>query len=174
MISTITPRDIELHVMFLNSDPNGVRLVLAPGPIKIEADLSGADLIGANLIGANLSGADLRLANLSGADLSGADLRRADLRRADLRLANLIGADLSGADLIGANLIGANLDFSCWPLWCGSKNVKVDARLAAQLFAHVCALDCDDPGYQATRNAVLAFAKTSHRADDLNLASIDA
>jgi hypothetical protein len=184
MISTITPRDIELHAMFRAGDPNGVRLVLAPGPIKIEADLRYADLRGADLRRADLSEADLRYANLSGANLSGAvlsgaDLRYANLSGADLSGANLIGANLSGANLIGANLSGAvlsgaNLDFTSWPLWCGSKGVKVDARLAAQLAAHFCALDCDDPGYQATRNAVLAFAKTSHRAKDLNLASIDA
>lgn len=77
-----------------------------------------------------------------------------DGKRANLRLANLSGADL---------------DFSCWPLWCGSKNVKVDARIAAQLAAHFCALDCDDPAYQAARTAVLEFARTSHRAEDLGL-----
>ena len=42
-------------------------------------------------------------------------------------------ADLSGADLSGANLCGADLDYSCWPLWCGSLDVKVDARIARQL-----------------------------------------
>ena len=57
----------------------------------------------------------LRGANLSGADLSGAYLRGAYLR----------GADLSGANLRGADLRGADLDFSCWPLWCGSLAVKV-------------------------------------------------
>jgi len=84
---------------------------------------------------------------------------KADLRGADLRLADLSGADLSLADL----------DFSCWPLSCGSKDVKVDRRIAAQLAAHFCVLDCDDPDYQAARAAVLEFAKSSHRAGDLGL-----
>ena len=79
------------------------------------------------------------------------------------------GADLSWANLSEANLSEANIDFSCWPLWCGSKNVKVDARIAAQLAAHFCVLDCDDPAYQAARAAILEFAKTSHRAKDLGL-----
>jgi hypothetical protein len=77
------------------------------------------------------------------------------------------------ADLTGADLTGANLDFSCWPLWCGSKNVKVDARIAAQLAAHFCVLDCDDPAYKAARKAILKFAKTSHRADYLGLLEME-
>jgi len=83
--------------------------------------------------------------------------------------ANLSWADLRGANLSWADLRGANLDFSCWPLLCGSKCVKVDARITAQLAAHFCVLDCDDPAYQAARAAVLEFAKTSHRAKDLGL-----
>jgi len=88
---------------------------------------------------------------------------------ADLRGSNLSDADLSRADLSDADLIGADLDFSCWPLWCGSKGVKVDTRIAAQLAAHFCVLDCDDPAYLAAREALMEFAKTSHRAGDLGL-----
>jgi uncharacterized protein YjbI with pentapeptide repeats len=95
--------------------------------------------------------------------------KRADLRGANLRGADLRGADLSGANLRGADLRGADLDFSCWPLLCGSKGVKVDAKIAAQLAAHFCVLDCKDKGYLAARKAVLKFAKTSHRAEDLGL-----
>lgn len=85
-------------------------------------------------------------ADLSGADLSGANLRRADLRSADLR--------------------GADLDFSCWPLWCGSLAVKVCKRIAVQLAYHFCRLDCDDPEYIAARNAILDFANQFHRVDE--------
>lgn len=69
------------------------------------------------------------------------------------------------ADLQGANLWGADLDYSCWPLWCGSLDVKVDARIAAQLAYHFCRLDCDDSGYIAARNAILDFANTFHRVE---------
>lgn len=100
---------------------------------------------------ANLWGADLRIANLWGADLWGADLRDADLRDADLR-----GADLRGADL----------DYSFWPLWCGSLDVKVDRRIAAQLAYHFCRLDCDDPDYIAARNAIIHFANEFHRVEE--------
>ena len=118
----------------------------------------------ANLSDANLSDADLR-----GAVLSYADLRDADLRGADLRGAVLSYANLSGANLSYANLSGADLNFACWPLWCGSKSVKVDRRIAAQLAAHFCVLDCDDPDYIKARDAAMEFAKTSHRAKELGL-----
>ena len=70
-------------------------------------------------------------AKLYRAYLHGADLRWADLRRADL-----YGADLRGADLRWADLSGANLDFSSWPLWCGSEQAKVGVKIARQLLAH--------------------------------------
>ena len=118
----------------------------------------------ANLQDANLQHADLRDANLQDADLRWANLRDANLRDANLQRANLRGANLQDADLRGANL-----DYSCLPLWCGSKRMKVDKRIASQIAAHFCALDCDDADYQAARTAILEFARMSHRADDLGL-----
>ena len=129
-----------------------------------------------DLSDADLSDADLSGADLSGADLSGADLRRANLRRANLRRANLSGADLSGADLRRANLSGAdlrranlrraNLDFSCWPLWCGSLKVKTDKRLACQLAYHLCSMQCEDEEYIKMRNSILDFANQFHRVNE--------
>lgn len=75
-------------------------------------------------------------------------------------------ANLRGADFQRADLREADIDYSCWPLWCGSLDVKVDARIAAQLAYHFCRLDCDDPGYIAARNAILDFANTFHRAEE--------
>jgi uncharacterized protein YjbI with pentapeptide repeats len=133
------------------------------------ADLSWADLSRADLSRADLSRADLSRADLSWADLSGANLSGADLSGADLAGADLSGANLSGADLAGANLSGADLDYACWPLWCGSKKVKVDAKIATQLAAHFCAVECEDKEYQKARKAILQFAMKSHRAGDLNI-----
>ena len=59
-----------------------------------------------------------------------------DGERADLDGANLSGANLSSANLSSADLRGANLDYSCWPLWCGSLNTKGDERLVIQLLYH--------------------------------------
>ena len=101
---------------------------------------------------ANLSSADLRGADLSGADLSHADLRYADLSHADLRY---------------ADLRGANVDFSSWPLWCGSlKGVKVDARIARQLAYHLCSVVCDDPEFTSIRDQILPFANKFHKVDE--------
>lgn len=105
-----------------------------------------ANLLGANLWGANLWDADLRDANIWGANLRDADLREANLRDADLR--------------------DVDLDYSCWPLWCGSLDVKVDRRIAAQLAYHFCRLDCDDPDYIAARNAIIHFANEFHRVEE--------
>ena len=170
---------LDSHKQWLDSDgETGERADLH------EANLRGANLRGANLRWGNLSEADLRGAklhkadlrgaylygaNLYGAYLYGANLYGAYLRRADLRGAYLRRADLRGAYLYEADLRGANVDYSAWPLWCGSNRVKVDARIAAQLAAHFCALDCDDQAYLAAREAVLEFAKTSHRAKELGL-----
>ena len=135
------------------------------------ADLRGADLRGANLRGADLRGADLSNANLRGADLRGANLRGANLRGADLRGADLSNADLRGADLRGANLRGADLrgadlDYSCYPLWCGSLHFKADKRLACQLAYHLCSMQCDDADYIKMRNSILGFANQFHRVDE--------
>lgn len=78
--------------------------------------------------------------------------------KADLRYANLRGVKLKSA-----NLGGADIDYSSWPLWCGSLGVKVDKRIAAQLAYHFCRLDCDDPAYIKARNAILDFANQFHR-----------
>ena len=107
-----------------------------------------------NLSHADLSGADLRGVNLHGADLRGVNLRNADLRCADLGGANLRGADLSGA----------NIDYVSWPIWCGSKRVKVDNKIAMQLAAHFCTLVCDDPEVKEAQALILDFAKKSHIA----------
>ena len=95
-----------------------------------------------------------------------ADLQGADLRYANLRDANLQDANLQGANLRGANLRGADLDYSYWPLWCGSLDVKVDRRIAAQLAYHFCRLDCDDPDYIEARNAIVNFANEFHRVEE--------
>lgn len=105
----------------------------------------------------------LQEANLMYASLQGADLRKADLWGANLRGANLRGANLLRAYLLRANLQGADLDFSAWPLWCGSLNVKTDLRLPRQLAYHLCALDCNDPEFLVVRKNLLEFANKFHR-----------
>ena len=115
----------------------------------------------ANLRGANLRGADLQGANLRGADLRDADLQRANLQGADLQRANLRDADLQRANLRGATLHGADLDFSCWPLCCGSLTAIIDDRLAAQLLYHIISV----VGVDKFTDSQITLANTFHRAE---------
>ena len=172
-VYTVDPKKFEVIGHQKQFDRAEVLKLLKDGCKKaiLDYDLRGADLRGANLSEANLRGADLRGANLSeanlrGADLSEANLSEADLRGANLRGANLGDADLRDADLRGANLRGADLDYSCYPLWCGSLHLKADKRLACQLAYHLCSMQCDDADYIKMRNSILGFANQFHRVDE--------
>ena len=99
--------------------------------------LSGAELSGTDLSGTDLSHANFSHADLSHADLSGADVSGADLSHVDLSYVVLSHVDLRGAFLINADLTGADIDFACWPLWCGSLNMKIDKKIFCQLLYHV-------------------------------------
>jgi len=81
----------------------------------------------------NINGYEIKV----GADLQSADLRNADLQGANLQSADLRNADLQGANLRNADLRSVNLDFSCWPLWCGSKGVILDDNQIDQLCMHL-------------------------------------
>lgn len=128
-----------------------------------------SSFIYANLTESNFSHAcfeqtDLQNAILTRSDLSRAHFCTSSLRNAEMNLCKMYLTDFSGTDLSGANL-----DFSAWPLWCGTGHVIADARLAEQLAAHFCALNCDDPEYLVARAAILEFATKSHRATELGL-----
>lgn len=158
---------LKLHQKWMNNEPGGERANLRDANLQgvslWRPNLRGADLQRANLWGANLRGANLRDANLQEANLQEANLQDTDLRGANLRGADPLGADLRGADLKGANLRGANLDYVCWPLWCGSFDVRVCKRIAVQLAYHFCRLDCDDPEVIAAQNALIPLANQFHR-----------
>ena len=161
------------HSLWLKNETGGICANLSGADLS-KADLSEADLRGANLSEADLRCADLSESNLSGADLRCADLRGAnlygaDLREADLRGANLYEADLYRADLREADLRGADLDYSAWPLWCGSLGVKVDVRIARQIAYHFCRLDCSDPEYLRARNLLIDFANGFHRVNECGM-----
>ena len=101
------------------------------------------------------------------ANLRGAHLRCANLERANLERANLEGASLEGANLERANLRGANLDYSCWPLWCGSlRDVQIDKRIFAQLAYHICRVIVDDDECKAAQRALYPIANQFHRVDE--------
>ncbi|NCC68226.1 MAG: hypothetical protein EOM14_08555, partial [Clostridia bacterium] len=89
------------------------------------------------------------------------NLSRANLRDADLSRANLRGSNLSGADLSGANL-----DFSCWPLWCGSLGAKIDKRIFTQLIYHICRTVVDDEECKDIQASLAKFSNGFHRVDE--------
>jgi hypothetical protein len=107
--------------------------------------------------------------NLAGAYLAGADLRSADLTSADLAGANLTSANLAGANLTSAYLARANLDFSCWPLWCGSLKAKIDIKIAAQLAYHLLAV-----WPEARTDGMVKLANTFHRVKSGECQKIEA
>ena len=111
---------------------------------------------------ANLRGVDLR-----GTDMRGTDLRWAEMRGTDMRGTDLRGTEMRGTDLRRADLRGANLDYSCFPLWCGSEGIKLDRRLFLQLVAHICAVDVDDDECKKTQEYLMPLAKQSHVAKRL-------
>ena len=128
------------HKKWLNNDAGGVKANLRHANLQ-DADLQDADLQDANLRYADLQDADLQDADLRYANLRDADLQDADLRHANLQDADLRYANLQDADLQDANLRHADLDFSVFPLWCGSFGMKVDDRLVTQLLGHIARLD---------------------------------
>jgi hypothetical protein len=47
--------------------------------------------------------------------------------------------------------------------------VKVDKKIASNLAAHFCCLDCKDAAYLKAKKALLKFALTSIHANDLQI-----
>ena len=105
------------------------------------------------------------------------DLERALNGDKNLRGANLRGANLTGANLTGANLREADIDYSAWPLWCGSVGVIVDVRIAEQLAGHGTVVKVDLTGatdkekrlVTEWQDACRELGKLGHRAKELGL-----
>lgn len=94
------------------------------------------------------------------------DGEKADLRNVDFLNSDLRGVDLRWSNLQGSNLQGADIDFSCWPLWCGSLDVIVDKRIAAQLAYHFCRLVCDDDEVKQAQKMLAPLANRFHREEE--------
>ena len=75
-------------------------------------------------------------------------------------------ADLQQADMRWANMREADMDFSCWPLWCGSLDVIVDKRIAAQLAYHFCRIVCDDDEVKSAQKMLAPLANQFHRVEE--------
>lgn len=183
---------LERHKRWLNNEVGGKC-----------ADLSGVDLCEVDLVGANLDYADLRGANLYCADLRMTSFHMAKLQRADLRGANfqyanlqaagfqcalLEGADFAEADLrwadlrwtdlrmtslLNADLKGVSLDFSGFPLWCGSLSADFDNTQLKQIAYHLVKAGLNSKNAsEETKNELkklIDFANGFHRVDECGL-----
>ena len=80
------------------------------------------------------------------------------------------GKDLRRADLKVADLSRSNIDFSCWPLRCGSLGVKIDKRIFCQLLYHTlrAGKSVDDPKVKRLFEIpdVVDLANQFHRVDE--------
>ena len=95
--------------------------------------------------------------------LIGYDLRNSDFSDSDLRGSVLWGSDFRHSDLSGSDLRGIDLDFYSWPLWCGTRNVKVDENIVYQLLLHINWLDNDCKVLQDIR-ALPSFQRAIKKA----------
>jgi hypothetical protein len=81
-------------------------------------------------------------------------------------------ADLIYADLNYANMSDVDLDYSAWPLWCGSLKAHVDDRIAIQLLYHTLSVVqhspyiSDEVKRALLTDTVVDIANRFHRVDD--------
>lgn len=115
----------------------------------------------ADLRGEKLSTLDLRKFDFSHHDLKSTRFKNSDLRGVSFAFASFFGVNLSGADLQGANL-----DYSSWPLWCGSFGVKICKRIFCQLAYHLCRVIVDDEECKAAQRALRPLANQFHRVKE--------
>ena len=121
------------------------------------AMMKGASMVQTDFTRCNLSNVQLRDAKMMFASFDHCNLKRAKLNYADIRQVNFYRSEL----------IDINIDFSSWPMWCGTKNSIVGEKLAQQIAAHFCALICDDPETKRMQALLLDYARNSHRANYL-------
>lgn len=97
---------------------------------------------------------------------------RANMQGADMQDADMRGANMQGANMQYADMQGANIDYSCWPLWCGSLHACVDDRIAIQLLYHTLSVVQHSPYVSEELKRVLltedvvGIANRFHRVED--------
>ena len=160
---------IEKHKRWLKGENGGVRADLSHSDLSYsdmrQSDLSHSDLSHSNLLCSNLLGS-----NMSHSDMSHSNLLDSNLRHSDLSHSNLLGSNLRHSDLSHSDI-----DYSCWPLWCGSLDVHIDDRIARQLLYHLmrpCLVSPDvseDFKRALFTKALIAEANKFHRAEECGL-----
>lgn len=116
--------------------------------------------------------ANMQHANMQYADMRGTNLRNANMQHANMQDVNLQDADMRGADMRDADMRDADIDYSAWPLWCGSLKAHVDDRIAIQLLYHTLSVVQHSPYVSDELKRVLLtepvvdIANRFHRVDE--------
>lgn len=82
------------------------------------------------------------------------------------------------ADMQCADMQGADMDYSCWPLWCGSLRAHVDDRIAIQLLYHTLSVVQHSPYVSEEikrallTDAVVEVANRFHRVDECGVLTV--
>jgi uncharacterized protein YjbI with pentapeptide repeats len=125
------------------------------------------DLRGVVFDNSMLSKVDFFDANLTKASLRNCDLVGTSFYKATLVYADLTGSNLFKANLRNADIRYAHIDFTSFPLSCGSLNLKIDIGKACQFLYHLCSMKCDDEEFMAIRESLLPFANRFHRVEEV-------
>ena len=169
------------HWLWLGQEDNGERANLEDANLdgadmrfaKMQrANMKGATMQGATMQGAHMRYADMRFANMQGADMQGADMRCSNMTYANMQDANMQDTDLKNVSMRFADMRGADIDYSCWPLQCGSLKAHVDDRIAIQLLYHALSVVqhspyvSDDIKRTLLTEAVVDIANRFHRVEE--------
>lgn len=111
---------MRLHEIWLNGEEGGRRAIMQGADLR-NVNMNRADMRGVNMQRANMLHADMQYVNIQCAKMQHADMRHADMRSAEMQR---------------TDMRGANIDYSAWPLCCGSLKAYVDDRIAIQLLYH--------------------------------------
>ena len=93
-------------------------------------------------------------------------------RRASMQGEDMRGAEMNGANMQRVDMRGADIDYSVWPLWCGSLKAYVDDRIAIQLLYHTLSVVqyspyvSEDVKRMLLTRDVVEVANRFHRVDE--------
>lgn len=90
-------------------------------------------------------------------------MRKLSKEKLDILQCHLEWVHFMGEKGKRADLSGADLDNSCWPLWCGATDVKIDDRIVAKLLFHLTRLD--DSGCSSEVREAMSHIRSMAIAD---------
>lgn len=134
-------------------------------------DLSGARLEKVSARRSVFLVCEIESAYAEGSDFSATQFNSCNMDSCDMNNAILHGVQFCrcntrGMHLNGSDMTGANIDYSAWPMWCGSYGVKVDRRLFEQLVMHLCGVVVDDREYWNVQQTLKSIAMRHPRAQE--------